>query len=54
MNRVPWASNNTTLPTALAARSTTLSSADTITRPFQISQGTIMIKALFTNGQGLE
>ncbi|KAL2277743.1 hypothetical protein FJTKL_15186 [Diaporthe vaccinii] len=38
VNRVPWVSNSTTLPTALAARSSTPSSSTTIPRPFQISK----------------
>lgn len=50
VNRVPWASNNTTLPTALATRLSTLSYADTIPRSSQISQGTRKLPGLVVLG----
>lgn len=46
VNRVPWASNNTTLPTALASCSSTPTYAAATPRPSQITQGTRMPPAL--------
>lgn len=53
VNRVPWALNDTTLPTALAAFSPTSTYAATIPKPPQIPQGTRNHSSAFHKWSGL-